>query len=128
MQRALTMWLLVHVFFGEHRKVWTVTELVTDDARPRYRPGRGTKLALTAPCLYPGCGNTVTLRPRGGLPTQFCSDDCRSNYRNIGRQLQRTLELLEAAEDDEAGVGEERQEALRLVEWHLVRFRAGVRE
>jgi hypothetical protein len=108
----------------EHRKVLDVVEPMTNESGQRYRPGRGTNLSLSAPCLYPGCVNTVTLRPRGGLPTQFCGDDCRSNYRNISRQLQRTKIALAAEAGDNVALAAEHAAALRLVEWHLDRFRS----
>ena len=109
---------------AEHRKVSDVIEPTTDETGQRYRPGRGTNLSLSAPCLYPGCANTVTLRLRGGLPTQFCGDGCRSNYRNIGRQLRRTKIALAAEAGDNVVLAAEHAAALRLVEWHLARFRS----
>lgn len=125
MQAVLLMWRTMPD--GQTRdtvKFWSVREQEMDASDDRYRPGRGTNLSLTAPCLYPGCGNTVELRLRGGLPTQFCSADCRSNYRNISRQLQRTEAALVKSEGDDRKrwPDGERDDALRIVRWHLARF------
>lgn len=105
-------------------KFFSMTEPMLNDLAPRYRPGRGTNLSLHAPCLYPGCGNAVTLRLRSGLPTQFCSDHCRSNYRNISRQQQRTKTALVAEVGDDMAPDAEHKAALRLLEWHLARFQS----
>jgi hypothetical protein len=66
----------------------------------------------------------VSLRLRGGLATQFCIDDCRSNCRNISRQLRQAESALVNAvgDDQELGVAAGRDEALRVVRWHLARF------
>lgn len=92
----------------------------------RYRPGRSTKLSSTAPCLYPGCGQTVAMsRHHNGHLTYFCSDSCRVNYRNIRRQLLSAEAALVTELGQPAGdsaVRSDGHELLRLTRWHLARF------
>ena len=107
------------VGYGKPRYVRTVN---------RYRPGRGSDLAVEATCLYPGCPNRVRLSPvAGGRASLFCSSLCRANFANIRRQL---LRAEARAEQDLArtDLGDaERARAQQLSDrarWHLLRFRS----
>lgn len=80
-----------------------------------------------APCLTPGCRETLRVPDgRGKLPL-FCSESHRKSYARTRSRLGAQLRSINAALERTDLPKTERQALLRerrFVEWHLIRFPA----